>query len=129
MKAEFAIRLGTIAPMGKPSVRSSSFGKKHYFPPKYKQYCGLVGLLINRQRSEKESFGKCATKVSVEFHFVKEKVGKPDIDNLLKSLFDIITDLGIWAGDEYICDLTAKKLYCAQEHRILLWITKLPSEK
>ena len=115
--------------MGKPSVRSSSCGKKHYFPPKYKQYCGLVGLILNRQRPKKESFRKHPTNVRVEFHFVKEKVGKPDIDNLLKSLFDICTDLGIWDGDEYICDLTAKKLYCAKEHRILLWITKSSSEK
>jgi Holliday junction resolvase RusA-like endonuclease len=121
MKVEFDIKLGKIAPMGKPSVRSSF--KRAYFPKKYKDYCLLVGMIISRQDTNKIKFGKTPTHVCVEFHFTRKKVTKPDIDNLLKSIFDVVTDLGIWDDDQYICEVSAKKLYCS-ENRIKLCIMK-----
>ena len=39
-------------------------------------------------------------------------VKKPDLDNLIKSLFDSISKSEIvWSDDNIVCDLRAKKLY------------------
>ena len=41
-----------------------------------------------------------------------EHVKKPDLDNLIKSLFDSISKSEIvWSDDNIVCDLRAKKLY------------------
>ena len=41
-----------------------------------------------------------------------EHVKKPDLDNLIKSLFDSISKSEIvWSDDNIVCDLRARKLY------------------
>lgn len=41
-----------------------------------------------------------------------EHVRKPDLDNLIKSLFDSISKSEIvWSDDNIVCDLRARKLY------------------
>lgn len=41
-----------------------------------------------------------------------EHVKKPDLDNLIKSLFDSISKSEIvWSDDNIVCDLRAKKMY------------------
>ena len=36
---------------------------------------------------------------------------KPDIDNLLKSTMDALTELGIWRDDAQVCETSASKKY------------------
>lgn len=55
--------------------------------------------------------------------FVRELIWhnkKPDLDNLIKAVFDSITDAGynkidkkglVWSDDSIVCDLHAKKVY------------------
>lgn len=37
---------------------------------------------------------------------------KPDLDKLVRSIFDSATDAGIWAGDEQVVQVNACKEYC-----------------
>lgn len=37
---------------------------------------------------------------------------KPDVDKLVRSIFDSVTDAKIWAGDEQVTQVNAAKEYC-----------------
>lgn len=41
----------------------------------------------------------------------KWHTGKPDRDNLDKSVLDALTNLGLWADDKQVCDGRVRKLY------------------
>ncbi|MCC9977510.1 RusA family crossover junction endodeoxyribonuclease, partial [Streptococcus agalactiae] len=60
-------------------------------------------------------------------------VKKPDIDNLIKAVFDSISDAGydriqksgiVWSDDNIVCDLRAKKKY-SQNPRIKVRIEEI----
>lgn len=36
---------------------------------------------------------------------------KPDMDNLLKAIFDTLTNLGIWKDDAQVCDIVSSRQY------------------
>lgn len=40
---------------------------------------------------------------------------KPDLDKLLRSTFDALTEAGIWRDDAQVCSLTAFKTYAGEE--------------
>lgn len=40
---------------------------------------------------------------------------KPDLDKLVRSIFDSATDAGIWAGDEQVTQVNACKEYCRED--------------
>lgn len=50
-------------------------------------------------------------------------VAKPDIDNLLKAVFDACTQLGVWEDDAQVVDLSTTKAYAPKHHRAGLYIT------
>ena len=37
--------------------------------------------------------------------------GKPDIDNLLKSTMDALTEIGAWKDDSLVCQIISQKSY------------------
>ena len=37
---------------------------------------------------------------------------KPDIDNLVKAIFDAMTEAGVWHDDSQVVRLTVEKVYC-----------------
>jgi len=57
--------------------------------------------------------------VEVDFYFIHPKTGKrrsahsvkPDIDKLLRSTFDALTDAGVFEDDSRICSVQARKHY------------------
>ena len=60
--------------------------------------------------------------VEVDFYFVHPKTGKrrpthsvkPDIDKLLRSTFDALTDAGVFEDDSRIVSVQARKHYATQ---------------
>ena len=40
---------------------------------------------------------------------------KPDLDKLIRGIFDSATDAGIWAGDEQVTYVNATKVYCRED--------------
>jgi Holliday junction resolvase RusA-like endonuclease len=58
--------------------------------------------------------------VSIEFRFVPGKTVrremphvKPDIDKLIRSIFDSLTDAGVWGDDSQVVKTVAEKVYAA----------------
>lgn len=39
------------------------------------------------------------------------KFSKPDIDNLLKAIFDALTDVSLWADDSQVVEIHSAKMY------------------
>ncbi len=66
-------------------------------------------------------FGQAALAVSVTFTLPKPQSApktrrtwpqrKPDIDKLVRSTFDALTDAGVWRDDSQVVDLVAVKTY------------------
>lgn len=40
---------------------------------------------------------------------------KPDLDKLIRAIFDSATNAGIWAGDEQVTYVNATKVYCRED--------------
>lgn len=40
---------------------------------------------------------------------------KPDLDNLVKAIKDVMTDVGIWTDDGRVSDCVTRKRYCARD--------------
>jgi Holliday junction resolvase RusA-like endonuclease len=56
--------------------------------------------------------------VSIEFQFTRPKTVrrlrpsvKPDVDKLIRSVFDALTDAGVWPDDARVVEVTATKVY------------------
>lgn len=45
------------------------------------------------------------------------KATKPDIDNCIKTVFDALTDAGIWKDDNLVVSVTASKYYAPSGHK------------
>ena len=83
--------------------------------------------VMDRSKREYGGFGQeeafaGAVTVEVDFYFVHPKTGKrrpthsvkPDIDKLLRSTFDALTDAGVFEDDSRICSVQARKHYATQ---------------
>jgi Holliday junction resolvase RusA-like endonuclease len=46
---------------------------------------------------------------------VMPHTGKPDLDNLLKSTMDALTDIGVWKDDSLVIQTAADKRYAADK--------------
>lgn len=40
---------------------------------------------------------------------------KPDLDKLIRAIFDSATNAGVWAGDEQVTYVNATKVYCRED--------------
>ena len=82
---------------------------------------------MDRSKSEYGGFGQeeafaGAVTVDVDFYFIHPKTGKrrpthsvkPDIDKVLRSTFDALTDAGVFEDDSRICSVQARKHYATQ---------------
>lgn len=121
-------------PMG--AVRMTQRGKwKDKRAMAYLNYKRLIGWQIRQQWSEPI---ETPCKVNVTFHMPipqswsqKKKceslgmphVKKPDIDNIVKGLFDAANGI-IWKDDNQVCELTCRKIYSDQP-RIEIEVTEL----
>ena len=53
--------------------------------------------------------------------FDRQKITRPDVDNLNKMLKDVMTDMGFWKDDALISDELIRKVY-SDEPGIAIWI-------
>jgi Holliday junction resolvase RusA-like endonuclease len=58
---------------------------------------------------------------SVKPEAVMPHTGKPDLDNLLKSTMDALTDIGVWKDDSLVIQTIADKQYA--EGKTGAWIS------
>lgn len=79
----------------------------------------------------------CAVRIDVIFYFPRTtaarkrshpyKVGPGDIDKLQRSLFDALTNAGVWGDDAQVCEANIRKEYADPEYdqepgaRVKIW--------
>jgi Holliday junction resolvase RusA-like endonuclease len=102
-----------IEPIAAARPRVCRFGT--YYPKRYDEYKKSLRFLIRNKYKAEPMAG--ALEVCVVFSMEKPKSAKreypsvrPDIDNLLKGVFDAANEI-IWMDDSQIVDLHAFKAY------------------
>ena len=120
-------------PVGKGRARSFRKGDfiGHYTPHKTASYENLVKLIANQQMAGKELI-ECPVNVKLDICFgvpgswSKKKTNdalynviapakKPDIDNIIKILFDSINGI-VWKDDKQVVSVNAAKRYAMKPH-------------
>lgn len=91
-------------------------GKVHvYNPPRAKAWKRLVGLMLKTDGRWNKKPITGPVSISVSFVFsgkpYEPHTKRPDIDNLLKSLMDALTDAGLWHDDKLVVKVSADKAY------------------
>ena len=83
-----------------------------------------------RQLQEQTMFD-CPVEVELSFRLTPPQkprwfapAVKPDVDKLIRAVFDGLTDAKVWADDSRVVSVTASKVYAA-EPGVLVEITKL----
>lgn len=117
-------------PIPKERPRHSKYFTKVYTPTKTKNFERFVGYWWHLKRFPKL---EGALKVTVKFYYKKPKdfekrknkfcVKRPDIDNLVKSIFDGLNEVA-FKDDAQIVDLSATKNY-GDEDKIIIEIEEL----
>lgn len=117
MKIEF------FHPMQKiPTVTAQEKGvnfrsKKFYTKPEIKAVENLYKAMLLSHRPQQPMRGAISLKVSFRFPLTKGhhegdyKITKPDTDNMLKLLKDVMTDVGYWKDDSQVAYEVVKKTY------------------
>ena len=120
---EFTIPFNPVA-KGRP--RFNSVTKRTYTPKKTvdaENAIALIAKSLFRKTGHKTIKGAIALEVTfciaMPSSWSKKKrsemnglahIGKPDIDNLIKS-FDALNDTGIWGDDSQVCEVYARKVW------------------
>jgi Holliday junction resolvase RusA-like endonuclease len=102
-------------PRPQPRPRLSRTGRV-YNPPSADEWRDAVSLFFLKQRTGSIT-GPVA--VEVEFRLPTSKksgegfpaIGKPDLDNLLKSVLDALTAAGAWEDDGQVCSVYTSKIH------------------
>jgi len=112
----------TGLPKPQPRVKAFSRGGHAgvYTPPKAKGWkdiimfnaAALAGRQIEGPIALKVGFTLPRPKAHKKENFV---ITKPDLDNLLKSTMDALTDLAVWHDDAQIAEVHTSKKYERQE--------------
>lgn len=69
-----------------------------------REYKKLISQILNEQKVPKAFLSGAKLKVHLDLYPPDKR--RRDIDNYTKSLFDCLTEAGIWADDSQIKDLT-----------------------
>ena len=109
-----------IKPQTKERHRYNSRTGTMYTPKQTREYEDALKTLYF---SESGSFYTGRIKVWIEFGFytksrnrlLKHKTSKPDIDNLVKALFDGLRGCA-WQDDASIVDVHARKVWAAEDY-------------
>lgn len=75
-----------------------------------------VGLYVFMPRPKTHSNSKGALKPSAP----RWHTNKPDIDNLEKSVFDALTNMGVWTDDSQVCQVSKAKVYGARPGALII---------
>lgn len=110
---------------GKPitSPRPRATRQGHIYMPK--KYMNEKSRLINevavqiKQQNHVILDEKCSIEIDFYFPAIKSmkneipvyKGTKPDIDNLIKTVLDVLTDAAFWTDDNIVVSITARKWY------------------
>lgn len=90
-----------------------------------RQYKAVCSAMARRQWAGRETL---ACPLAVEITFYPPDRRKRDLDNLPKSLFDSLTDAGVWKDDSLIQDLRTRWGPRTGEARAVVKITKLEDQ-
>lgn len=90
-----------------------------------RQYKAVCSAMARRQWAGRETL---ACPLAVEIAFYPPDRRKRDLDNLPKSLFDSLTDAGVWKDDSLIQDLRTRWGTRTGEARAVVKITKLEDQ-
>lgn len=79
----------------------------------------------------------CPVRLAVQWRFSYSRghhdgdyrLTRPDVDNLLKSMQDIMTELGYWKDDSLVVELFAQKIWHKAKPGYCFTITPLEEEK
>jgi Holliday junction resolvase RusA-like endonuclease len=103
-----------VTPMPAPRPRMSKWGSA-YFPPAYDAY--KKDLKAALPAPESQMMGE----LKVEAHFVCKPIAKSifttpagDVDNIVKGVLDVLTQVGYYGDDRQIIDLYVTKRFPAE---------------
>jgi Holliday junction resolvase RusA-like endonuclease len=145
MKNEFYLRFDqglprTTAQMKGETIRYKNINGKiipyvdHYRKPSVQMLRNLLTLKMKRYKPDKPSEKPIRLTVILYFD-VKQprklwgtyKTTKPDCDNYVKEIKDVMTDLGFWNDDNQVVDLHIIK-YFAEKGTIFIRLEELENE-
>lgn len=96
-----------------PSVNSywryTSVGNKkgrHIISPAGQKFKSMACTMIAKQLMKKPVTITADVEVNIVFHKPDKKIR--DLDNLVKALFDVITQMGIWKDDSLVSKMTVQ---------------------
>ena len=79
---------------------------------------------------------KGPVKIELEFRMLRQKSVtreypdvRPDIDKLMRAIFDGITEAGAWEDDSRVCKTSATKIYCTSQPGVAITIEPLTAQQ
>lgn len=105
-------------PKPQPRVKAAAFGgHAHVYTPETAK--SWKQLIMYEAAPLSGRMTNVPFKVSIEFRLPRPKArkhetyakGKPDIDNLIKSTMDALSDCGVWRDDSLVVFVSAWKMY------------------
>lgn len=121
--------IGIPRPQGRPRFFKRGNFVAAYDPKESRHYKENVSAQLASQNPEYHESAPLV--VAVDFHLprptslpkkVVDHAKKPDLDNLIKGLFDAATGI-LWKSDAQVCVLSAHKYYTTGEPRVNLVVT------
>jgi Holliday junction resolvase RusA-like endonuclease len=122
MKFFVPMKLPTATHQMKQTRISKTTGKIIYFePPTVKAARAKYMSFLSQHAPSDPMVG--SVHVTVKWLFRgrdtdyegEPKITRPDLDNMLKLLFDVMTDLGYWTDDAQISSILTQKFYAIQQ--------------
>lgn len=120
-----------VQPVACPRPRVTKFGT--YYPKTYKKFIAASKVLINEHVIEfiddnKQLLKAGALSIDYTFIFRRPKalqakkysaerilhIKRPDLDNLIKAVNDLLQNTGLIKDDSQICSITASKHYAGK---------------
>jgi len=111
---------GTPKPQPRPRATRAGLRARVYNPPSADVWKGSIRDSLRIRHKEilgKKFPGPIGLRVEFYFKaptgfkdtFFAKHTAKPDIDNLLKPVMDVLTEEGIWADDSQVVEVSASK--------------------
>lgn len=128
MSIEFVIE-GTAIPQG--SKRHVGNGRMIEANPNLRAWRSVVTAAARQASNDFTQFEKSAgVEIELTFFMPKPKTVtrsmptvKPDLDKLVRSILDGVTDSGIWVDDSQVVKITARKNYTINTPKVFVKIS------
>ena len=112
----------------RPKITVRSGYPSAYYPPKYKAFKSDVAAYLNRNYPDTR-YENCGVHISYTFVIKRPKslyrncdysfrikhTKKPDLDNFIKSVNDVLEDAGILSNDSIVYSISASKWIADKE--------------